>query len=126
MKFSEKVRQARREKGWTQQELAEALRLSVRTVGSYESGNSYPKSRLIYDRLATLFNRDRNYFLVEEDQEDPYRAKAAEPEEEAERLIHQANSLFAGGRLSEEDKDAVMRALQEAYWDARKEQDHAD
>ena len=46
--------------------------------------------------------------------------------EAAERLVQQAGVLFAGGRLSEEDKDAVMRALQDAYWQARQEKAQED
>ena len=29
--------------------------------------------------------------------------------------------MFTGGKLSEEDKDAVMLSLQKLYWDAKKE-----
>ena len=28
--------------------------------------------------------------------------------------------MFAGGRLSEEDRDAAMEAIQQAYWDGRR------
>jgi len=38
----------------------------------------------------------------------------------AEQLVEEISSLFVGGELSETDKDAVMEALQEAYWEAKK------
>jgi hypothetical protein len=34
-------------------------------------------------------------------------------------LVNAVGGLFAGGDLSEEDKDAVMQAIMEAYWDAK-------
>lgn len=40
---------------------------------------------------------------------------------QAEELVTEIGGLFAGGELSESDKDAVMQALQQAYWDAKKE-----
>ena len=36
-----------------------------------------------------------------------------------EELVAGVSALFAGGELSENDKDAVMRALQDAYWMAK-------
>ena len=38
---------------------------------------------------------------------------------DAEELVAGVSALFAGGELSENDKDAVMRALQDAYWMAK-------
>lgn len=39
--------------------------------------------------------------------------------EQAERLIKEVSGLYAGGELAEEDMDAMMRAIQEAYWVAK-------
>lgn len=126
MKFGEKVRALREEKGMTQKDLAEALQVSTRTVVSYERGQSYPKQRRVYDRLASLFNVETNYLYMEDEAAGQAGASAemllqGTDREAAERLVQQAGVLFAGGRLSEEDKDAVMRALQDAYWQARQE-----
>ncbi|MCH5272910.1 MAG: transcriptional regulator, partial [Lachnospiraceae bacterium] len=38
---------------------------------------------------------------------------------DAEELVSDISALFAGGELSENEKDAVMRALQDAYWIAK-------
>ena len=55
MTFGEKVRRLRKEKGWTQSELAKLSGLSLRTIISYEKGESYPKKRSTYDVLAEIF-----------------------------------------------------------------------
>lgn len=67
MKFGEKVRALREEKGMTQKDLAEALQISTRTVVSYERGQSYPKQRRVYDRLASLFDVETNYLYMEDE-----------------------------------------------------------
>ena len=120
MNFGDKVKNLRKEKGLTQRELGDRLGLSMRTIGSYESGTSYPKSRSIYTKMAEIFSVEENYLKIENE------AGRTGPDtddssEKAKNLIEELSAMFAGGRLSEEDKDAVMRALQDAYWDAKKD-----
>lgn len=55
MTFGEKIRRLRKEKGWTQAEPAKLSGLSLRTIISYEKGESYPKKRSTYDVLAEIF-----------------------------------------------------------------------
>lgn len=45
MTFGEKVRRLRKEKGWTQAELAKLSGLSLRTIISYEKGESYKQRK---------------------------------------------------------------------------------
>ena len=39
--------------------------------------------------------------------------------QQAEALVAELSGLFAGGELADEDMDAMMRAVQEAYWIAK-------
>ena len=38
---------------------------------------------------------------------------------QAEKLVKDVEALYAGGELEERDMDAMMRALQDAYWRAK-------
>ena len=58
MTFGEKIRRLRKEKGWTQAEPAKLSGLSLRTIISYEKGESYPKKRSTYDVLAEIFEKE--------------------------------------------------------------------
>lgn len=123
MKFGEKVRKLRTQKAMTQRELAEKAGVSLRTIISYEKGESYPKSRQVYSRLADIFEIDVNYLLTENER---FVTQAAETYgyrggKQAQKLVEDVSGLFAGGELDEEDKDAIMQALMTAYWDAKKE-----
>ena len=38
---------------------------------------------------------------------------------DVDRLISDIQGVFAGGQLSQNDKDKVMRAINEIYWEAK-------
>ncbi|KXL53845.1 transcriptional repressor DicA [Anaerotignum neopropionicum] len=122
MKFGEKVKNLRKDKGLTQTDLAKQLGVSLRTVISYETGKSYPKRRDIYAILADCFHIDVNYLLTEDEDfigetKEKYDIQCPKP---AHELVAEIRGLFTGCELSEAEKDALMQALQQAYWDSKK------
>ena len=123
MKFGEKVRKLRKEKGMTQTELAEELQITLRTVQNYESGSVHPKNREIYYRLAALFDVDSNYFMTEDEEliRAAYEKGGSKSAADVEQLIDGICGLFAGGSLPEEDMDAAMKAISDAYFSVKEE-----
>ncbi len=117
MKFGEKLRLARTNAHMTQAELANTLGLAKRTVEGYESCSFYPRKRATYDKLADLFGVERNWFLTESDDDKEQTAQS-----DMEQMVASVSALYSGGRLSEEDKDALARALMDAYWIAKGKQ----
>lgn len=111
MTFGEKLRQARRRAGLTQEALALRVGLQRRAILQYENGHNYPRSRETYEKLASALAVDVNHLITEEAPESV--------QNNAERVIAEVRGLFAGGHLSEEDRDRVMKALQEAYWSTK-------
>ena len=121
MKFAEKLRQLRKERKMTQAELAKAIGVSPRTIQNYEIAEAYPKKRDIYAKLAELFEVDINYLLTENEEfvteaREEYGSRGAK---DAIKLINQVSALFVGGDVDEDTKDEVMKALQNAYWQAK-------
>ena len=123
MKFGEKVRLLRSEKKLTQSQLGEMCGLSLRTIRNYEADGRYPKQREVSSRLAAALGCEVR-FLLSEDEEfvlrahDAYGSRGAR---QAEELVSDVSALFSGGDMSEEDKDTLMRAIQDAYWRAKEE-----
>lgn len=116
MTFNEKLKKARKNKSLTQAELAEKIGVTARSVQNYELGARYPKRdilaricKVLGVRIETLVGSDDFLGIVEA--EDGAKGVAA-----AKELLSCAGALFAGGELSEEDKDKVMLALQKIYW----------
>ena len=123
MNFAEKLRQLRSQKGMSQEAVATAIGVTRRTYISYERDGRYPKTRARYAKLAEVLGVDTNY-LFTENEEFLSRAEAQYGKrgmQQATALVSELSGLFAGGQLSEEDRDAVMQSLQEAYWLAKKE-----
>ncbi|MCR5757317.1 MAG: helix-turn-helix domain-containing protein [Selenomonas sp.] len=123
MNFAEKLRQLRSQKGMSQEAVANAIGVTRRTYISYERDGRYPKKRERYAQLAKVFDVDINYLYTENE---VFLTKAGSQYglrgmQQANVLVSELSGLFAGGELSEEDRDAVMQSLQEAYWLAKKE-----
>ncbi|MBR3629263.1 MAG: helix-turn-helix transcriptional regulator [Oscillospiraceae bacterium] len=121
MKFSEKIRQLRKQRQKTQKEVAEYCGISLRAYMGYEQNGRYPRYREIYDKLAEFFGVDRNYLMTEDEE---FVAEAAgqygnRGRQQAEQLVAELSGLFAGGELTDNDRDAVMIALQKAYFECK-------
>ena len=115
MKFAEKVRTARLNIGYTQKQLAETAHVALRTIVSYA------RKRETYAALAKALNVETNYLLTEDEEfvvnaAEQYGTRGAS---QAQAVIEGFSGLCAGGTLSEEDKDAVMKALQDIYWESK-------
>lgn len=62
MEFKDIVRQLRKERGMTQQELADMIGLTKVTISQYETGKRKPSFEMI-EALADVFHVDMNYLL---------------------------------------------------------------
>ena len=121
MKFGDKVRDLRTQKKMTQGELAKEVKISPRTVFAYENGETYPRRREIYKKLADFFEVELNYLLTEDEEfiaeaNERYGRRGAV---QAQEILEQASALFAGGDLSEDDQLAFVHEIQHLYLDSK-------
>ena len=121
MTFGEKFRTEREKLGLTQQEVADSLGINRRMITRYENGISFPRTKDAYKEIADFFKIDVNYLLTEDE---AFVVEASEQYgsrgmKQAQNLINGMSGLFAGGTLSDQDKDAVMKALQDIYWESK-------
>lgn len=124
MKFCDKVKKERRAKGLTQQQFADMLGVSLRTITNYEKGESYPKQREIYGKMAEILGVDINYLLTENEEfyinaNEKYGATGAQ---QAKALMQEVTGLFAGGELDQDDMDEMMKAIQGRLLDSKREE----
>ena len=113
MTFGEKFKAEREKRNLTQQEVADGLGLHRRMITRYEHGLSLPRTKDAYKKIADFFGVSVNYLLTEDEEfvveaSEQYGSRGMK---QAQELIDGMSGLFAGGTLSDQDKDAVMKAL---------------
>lgn len=132
MTFSDKIKRAREVAKLTQLELAQEVGVSQRTIASYESGGARAR-RSTTEKLARAlkvsvkFLSDDNCTNPLEDiEKDEYinQARAmygSRGVRDMEELLQDNAALFAGGELSQEQKDAFFQAVMTAYVTCKEE-----
>ena len=110
MEFKDRIRVLRREAGLTQSELAEKIGVTYRTYQNYEAGVSIPSGKTIA-KLSALFGVSMDMLSSS--------APCDRPRTENRELcalLEEMQTLFRGGRVSDEDKKYVIEALTEGYF----------
>ncbi|MEH7374295.1 helix-turn-helix domain-containing protein [Neobacillus drentensis] len=67
MSLSEKLRKLRDNRNWSQQTLADLMRMDRSTVSRYETGRSMPNYQTVV-RFAEIYQVDKEYLVEELDQ----------------------------------------------------------
>ena len=67
MSLSEKLRKLRDNRNWSQQTLADMMRMDRSTVSRYETGRSIPNYQTVV-RFAEIYQVDKDYLVEELDQ----------------------------------------------------------
>lgn len=132
MTFSEKIRSSREMLEITQTELAELVGVSRRTIVAYEAGEATARKSTIAKLAKAL--KVSTKFLTDDDcddpladiEQDPYVEQARElygnvGARDMEALLRDNAALFAGGELSQEQKDVFFEAVMKAYLTCKEE-----
>ena len=122
MTFADKLKKERAKLQMTQVEFADHIGISYRMLQNYELGKNHPRTRDVYQKIATALGLDVNYLLTENEEfvmgiAEQYGARGAQG---ATKVLSDVKALFAGGEMAEEDMDVFMKAVQDAYWEVKK------
>jgi transcriptional regulator with XRE-family HTH domain len=119
--LGERLKNLRAARGWTQDETARMLGISRRTLQKYEAGAVYPRHTSTYQKMGEVFGINPASLISDEDQEVMFAIEkgGSRSGRDVQALITDVGALFAGGELSEEDKDKVLRAITDLYWHAK-------
>lgn len=111
-KIGSKIVILRAEAGLTQQQLAERLNTSQRTVATWEAGDAVPR-KTMQVRIAQLFGLPNDYFLCLYPDSTDSEAESMDSSER--KLMNAVDEALAGSGLdvSEEKKKKIMDSLEE-------------
>lgn len=125
--FGNKVKEAREKLEISQQKLGDLVGISRRTIVDYEMGKKYPKEASMR-KLAKVLGVTE-FYLANDTATDPNAGLDEEPylqqakdkfgksgESELSKLLKQNEALFAGGTLSQDQKDLFYQAISQAYF----------
>ena len=130
--FTDKVRDARIELGLTQTQLGEAAGVSLRTILAYEKGEKKPRQATMLKLAKALkvsvkfLSDDECENPMEDIEKDGYIEEAREKYgskggRDIEQLLADNAALFAGGELTQEQKDEFFQAIMTAYVTCKEE-----
>ena len=130
--FTDKVRDARIELGLTQTQLGEAAGVSLRTILAYEKGEKKPRQATMLKLAKALkvsvkfLSDDACEDPMEDIEKDGYIEEAREKYgskggRDIEQLLADNAALFAGGGLTQEQKDEFFQAIMTAYVTCKEE-----
>lgn len=99
--IADKLKALRKAKGYTQQDVADAVGISRATIGGYEIGRRHPRIPDL-QTLAKFYGVGLDYFGI---------ASADEVFE----LLARAKDVFASEKIGKEEKDELYKELMRLY-----------
>jgi len=84
MKFGDRLAKARTEKGWTQVELSEKMRVHRFTISKWEQGLTMPQKPTDFDDMAYLLNKRVEWLRDGQGEEGPYVAPLGDRQRRAD------------------------------------------
>ena len=104
--FKDRLQELRKAQGWTQDELAQKMKISRSTIGMYEQGTRKPDFEIL-DDLADLFDVSFDYMLGKSDTLSHYPRHDAAPRH----LIAYYEKLTEAYKSASPDTQAAVRAI---------------
>ena len=130
--FADKVKEARISLGLSQTQLAQEVGVSPRSVQAYERGEKTPRAAMMAKLAKALkvsvkfLSDDACTDPLEEIEKDDYLEQAralygAKGVRDMDELLKENAALFAGGELSQDQKDKFFQAIMTAYVTSKEE-----
>lgn len=107
--IGKKLKQLRKSKGWTQEDVAAKVDITRSTISNYEIGRRTPHLKDL-SALAGVFGVGLDYFGIS-------------PKDEAFDLIARAKEIFESRDVSVATKEALYREMMKLYLEMERDDD---
>lgn len=108
--IGERIKELRKRKHWTQDELAHLLEVAPSSVGSYERGSRQPSIENLI-RMSKYFNVSLDYLLCQSDDKRTLNSFKKEDSKDLKDFLRDQAVMFSGLEITEDDKQRIMDIL---------------
>lgn len=112
--FGIRLKQLRKNKGYTQQQLAELLGISTSAVGMYEQGRREPENSIL-SKICAILDTTTDYLIgISPDISVKSQDVGDAIDVFTRTLMSQQGLMFNGAPMSEEDREKIVIAIKSA------------
>lgn len=116
--FGARLKQIRQQRKWSQKDLSKRIGVSNVSISGYESGNRYPDTDTL-SKLADVLEVSTDY-LLGRDVPDWASTKDVT---DLERVLKLNDTLeYRGEKLSNEDRQQLLRVIEAIFWEQKEEE----
>lgn len=108
--IGERIKELRKKKHWTQDELAHLLEVAPSSVGSYERGSRQPSIENLI-RMSKYFNVSLDYLLCQTDDKRTIHNFKKEDSKDLKDFLRDQDVMFSGLEINDDDKQRIMDIL---------------
>ena len=116
MKIGDRLTKLRNKKGFTQDQMADALEVKRARYNSWENNIAKPDIEMI-TKLAVLHKVSTDYILGMTDSAHPTWEKNDYSKDFKKTLEDGSKVIFNGTPLSDEDKEKIKRVMEAMFWE---------
>lgn len=122
MLFGDRLKRLREDAKMSQAQLGKLVGVSDRVIGYYEANDRFPKKAETLQKLSEVFKVSVDYLVGSDGAfvQDALGQFGNIGGRQAQQVLSEVQTLFAGGSLPAEDKDEFFRLITEMYFEAKK------
>ena len=121
-----KLKELRKEKKITQDELAKLMNVHKGSISNWENGYRFPEEKILL-KLAELYDCSIDYLLGRTDIRNPIVVKKSQVSydvtkrdiKQYENFVEGAETFFMNDEIDEDDKEKLFRDISELFWKAK-------
>lgn len=118
--FGERLKELRKNKGLTQEDLAKTFYLNKSSISRYENNTQIPENELL-QKIADFFNVSLDFLLGRSNNLNAVAPPITKKDEkDHDSFMEDARALFMNGEVAEEDKEKIFKDISDLFWESKK------
>lgn len=120
--FGERLKELRKKKHLTQEQLGKAFYLNKSSISRYENDTQIPENELLQS-IADYFDVSLDYLMGRTSIVNTHSNIVAPTKKEQKNhdtFMEDAKALFMNGELDEDDKEKIFKDISDLFWESKK------